>query len=52
MIQTDLEPALKAREGWRRRRRRDRLFSALRWTLTALGLCWLLLVALASLHPA
>jgi hypothetical protein len=52
MIQSELEPALRAREGWRRRRRRDRLVSLAGWTLTALALCWLLLVALAGLRPA
>lgn len=49
MIRTNLQPALRARQGWRRRRRRDRLVSLAGWTLTALALSWLLLVALAAL---
>jgi type II secretory pathway component PulM len=52
MMQTDLQPSLRAREGWRRRRRRDRLMTLAGWTLTTLALCWLLLVALAGLRPA
>ena len=49
MTRTDLEPTLRARDGWRRRRRRDRLVSLAGWTLTALALSWLLLAALAEL---
>jgi len=52
MIQTDLQSSSRIREGWRRRRRRNRLVSFAGWALTALGLCWLLLVALAGLRPA
>ena len=51
MIQSDLESAARIRQDWRRRRRRDRIVSAASWTLTALALSWLLLVALAGLHP-
>lgn len=49
MVQTDLDPNLRVRQGWRRRRRRDRLVSLAGWTLTALALSWLLLVALVGL---
>lgn len=52
MLQSELQPALRVREDWRRRRRRGRLFAIAGWTVTALAICWLLLVAFAGLRPA
>jgi hypothetical protein len=44
-----LDTTRQIRESWRRTRRRQRALAACGWAILALGLCWLVLIALGSL---
>lgn len=46
-----LDTTKQIRDGWRRSRRRQRALAACLWAGVALGLCWLLLVALSGFGP-